>query len=578
MVDHALTDKKSTQLIESAPLRFGRRPRPFENRLIDMLRFRLLAVFAIFIGCANTEKQVSSLPNPTAQSSSANPSSPAVIDSAHDTSAALAVNPAATEKSGEPVEVLELNEDGTTDPLALLTSPIDTTIKLGLWLKSHPADKVSNVEPVGNAVISRFCRAAVVKTRLGGRTLIRSALFYIVPTPSGERLPVDTANAAQDYCDLRTIVLESEEPDLDAGKALRDSLAELIDRRLGSHVEGLPLGAGGIRGTDEGKFWKRPATSVLVATEQDAQSGGNAADSVRHPKARTLAVSYAPGSDVADFDSWEARNEKIESSRATDPLPLYTIGDSALTWAGLPAVATDLRSVFTYLRSRGPNNWTAIKPASVDVALVRALKAIHQAAPSLPPSRRAAALLAGDVAFTWTYSLPSADSGAAIRRALPSIGITLEQDPEEGSYYAHSWLWEAYRTDSTGRAGRAAFVNLIGMRWPEDNTCSGDEYKPVIEHGEAALARGDRDPLIHYYVGSAYKTIYDLAHFSPGEESDPTPFKPQAEHARLKGIEHLREALQSLRDPSIRQAAWFKGMRLILRRSGEQPEYVCFAD
>jgi hypothetical protein len=116
------------------------------------------------------------------------------------------------------------------------------------------------------------------------------------------------------------------------------------------------------------------------------------------------------------------------------------------------------------------------------------------------------------------------------------------------------------------------------MRWPDDNSCSGDEYKKVIEHGEAALARGDRNPLIHFYVGSAYKTLYDLAHFDVEEITSSKPYKTQAEPARLKGIEHLRAALESLPDRSIRREAWLKGMRLILRRSGEQPEYVCFAD
>ncbi|HET9636704.1 MAG TPA: hypothetical protein VFP26_12315, partial [Gemmatimonadaceae bacterium] len=132
--------------------------------------------------------------------------------------------------------------------------------------------------------------------------------------------------------------------------------------------------------------------------------------------------------------------------------------------------------------------------------------------------------------------------------------------------------------DSTGPAGRTAFLQLLAMRWPDDEPCDGGEYKKMIEHGEAALARGNRDPLIHFYVGSAYKTLYDLAHYDVEEITSSKPYKAQAEPARLKGIEHLRAALESLSDRSFRREAWFKGMRLILHRSGEQPEYVCFAD
>ena len=162
---------------------------------------------------------------------------------------------------------------------------------------------------------------------------------------------------------------------------------------------------------------------------------------------------------------------------------------------------------------------------------------------------------------------------------MPSLGISFEKDPEGYGYQnPRAWLWEAYHTDSTGRAGRAAFVELLGLRWPDDNSCTGNEYKGVIEHGEAALARGDDNPLIHYYVGSAYKTIYDLAHYENSEVGNPAAFKSQAESARLKAIEHLRAAVQSLPNGTTRREAWMKAMRMILHRSGEQPEYVCFSD
>jgi hypothetical protein len=220
---------------------------------IDMLRFRFLALFAIFVGCA-TEKQVSTLPNPPRQFPGKGTSS-STVDSARDTSSALAANADSSANVAEaPPEALELNYDLGSDPIAVLTTKIDTTIKLGAWLKSHPLDKVSVVEPVGNPIDDRFCRAAVVKTRIGSRTLVRSALFYIPPVPNGEALPTDTANAAADYCDLRTIVLESEETPLEGGRGLGDTLTVLIDEQLGQHADELPLAAGGISGTDKAEY------------------------------------------------------------------------------------------------------------------------------------------------------------------------------------------------------------------------------------------------------------------------------------------------------------------------------------
>jgi hypothetical protein len=100
----------------------------------------------------------------------------------------------------------------------------------------------------------------------------------------------------------------------------------------------------------------------------------------------------------------------------------------------------------------------------------------------------------------------------------------------------------------------------------------------MIEHGEAELSKGDNNPLIHFYVGSAYKSIYDWANFGTDEMVAPASVKAQAESARLKAIEHFRVALESLSEPPLRREAWTKAMRLILHRSGEQPEYVCFPD
>jgi hypothetical protein len=262
-----------------------------------------------------------------------------------------------------------------------------------------------------------------------------------------------------------------------------------------------------------------------------------------------------------------------------DRQQLYTNVDSAVAWAAIPAVATDLRSVLAYLRARDENNPKELRPAVIDAALLRALKAIHEAAPTLAPPRRAAAMLAGDIALNATFETPAADSNKAILRALPSLGLSLTENAQGyGWENPRAWLWEAYRLDSTGRAGRAAFVELLSLQWPADKSCAGNEYQRVIDHGEAALAHGDNNPLILYYVGSAYKTIYDIAHYDNEEIGRPSGTTPQSEAARLKGIEYFRAALKSLPDRTTRREAWMKAMRMMLHRSGEQPEYLCIED
>jgi hypothetical protein len=492
--------------------------------------------------------------------------------------------------SGAPAAAMPSGSaDSTSNPLDLLTSKIDTTITLGAWLKSHPGDKVGVVPPVTN-IDDPFCRSAVAKTHLLGRTLVRSALFYIPAPPKGEKLPTDTATAAAG-CELRTVVLESEEMNFPAGHALGDSIARLVDKRLGEHRDSLTFGAGGLRGLEGGKMWSGPGTSVVVGTEsvgKVASKQGKAVSneeeelptpSVHAATGKTFAVAYAPGSGAQDFDLWDARYKGQAAQRAEDQQSLYRNVDSALTWAALPAVTADLKTVLVFLRTRDVDKPGDLRPPQVDVALLRAIKAINSAAPSLPAPRRAAALLAGDVALFATLATFNADTNQTISRTLDLLGISFAPLPGENGYQnTRRWLWEAYRLDSAGRAGRAAFVELLGLRWPVTGACQVKEYARMIEQGEAELKKGNNDPLVHFYVGAAYKTIYDFANFSGGDYAPDSSVKQQSESARLKGIEHFRAALESLPNGPVRREAWMKAMQLLLRRTGEQPEYVCFED
>jgi hypothetical protein len=549
------------------------------------LLFVAIAATTVLVSC---NKPDASTPNPAGSVSRSRPDAKVVSGWTPDSvPSALSTSPASG-RSAPPTEVLALDSDSLGNPLDLLTSRIDTTVTLGAWLRSHPSDRISEIAPV-EGIRDPFCRAAVVKMELASRTLVRSALFYMPVPPKGEKLPTDTARVAEDLCVFRTLVLSSEEMDWPTGHAARDALAPLIDKRLGAHRDGLELGAGGISGTTEGRTWKGPGTTVVIAT---APSQKPVAIDVNAPEtpdttpklSRVFAVAYAPGSGVQDFDIWRSRNEQQAAQRAEDRKSLYRNADSAIVWAVLPGIAADLRTVLTYLRNRDEDKENQQRPPQVDTALLRALKATHDAAPSLPPPRRAAALLAADIALFATLPMLPADSNNALRSALTSLGITFDDLPiDQLVQNTRPWLWEAYRLDSLGRAGRVAFVELLAQGWTTRGACNeseqgGGEYARIIAHGEAALSRGDNNALIHYYVASAYKTIYDLANYGDNEYFDSNAAKPQAETARLKGIEHYRAALESLPDRVLRREAWTKAMRLILRRSGEQPEYVCFYD
>ena len=538
---------------------------------------------SIFAAC---EKPVAK----TSQSSG--PSASGVRSSIPDTTSRAPTPEDFNQTSIASAEALALNEDNSSNALDLITAKIDTTITLGAWLKSHPSDKISEVPPV-SGINDPFCRGAVAQTHLMGRSLARYALFYIPALSKAEKMPTDTARAPGDYCELRTVVLVSEEMDFSRGHTLRDSLARLIETRLGSPREGLPLGAGGVRGTQEGKVWNGPGTKVVVATgpvdrTPDPKTRGNhgeegegtvAADSAKPLVARTFAVAYVPGSGAQDFDTWESRYNAAAPQRVADQQQKYSDVDSALIWAAVPSLSSDLKTVLAFLKGRDPENISEVRPAQVDIALLRAIKTIHAVAPTLPPPRRAAALIAGEVTLFAAYGVASTDSDRKVHRTLDSLGISFARLPgENGVKNTHAWLWQAWQLDSTGRAGRAAFVRLLGLRWPMTDECSSDEYARIIQQGEAELKRGGNNPAIYFYVGSAYKSIWDFAHFENEEVGPPPSVKEQAEAARLKGIEYFRVAVQLLPQGEMRREAWAKGMQLMMRRSGEQPEYVCFPD
>jgi hypothetical protein len=267
--------------------------------------------------------------------------------------------------------------------------------------------------------------------------------------------------------------------------------------------------------------------------------------------------------------------------RHSEPRVFYQNADSAIAWAGLPKIATDLQQVLTHVRSIAGKGDTLAYPR-VDEALLRAVKGTHDIAPTLSRSRRAAALLAADIVMFAAHPYFASNSASPLRDSLKSLGMTF-------TYLAidqlvqndRPWLWEAYRLDPSGRAGHAAFVELLGNGWTTKGACKepGNEYDRIIEHGEADLRSGDTDPMVHFYVGSAYKTIFDAATVSPNDEYvDRRSFTAQAESARLKAIDHYRIALASLTDRTVRKDVWNRVMRLLLGRSGEQPEYICFYD
>lgn len=476
-------------------------------------------------------------------------------------------------------------QDSIADAIQSVAQAIDTTITLGKWMKAHPADKITEIAP-SSGVDDPFCRAAVSEMSFLGRKVTRSAGFYLPEPPPGEMLPDDTARAANELCELRTMWVTTEPMDSASAKTFADTLRGHIGQELRppEMMPRRPGRAAVIRSASR----KLPGAMVVIENERvetdfvrGVSEGEPTPAAVPSRQWQAMLVAYAPGSGVQDFESWEIRYDRRASQRAEELKSSHSNADSAMAWANVPSITADLQIVLGYLRQVNEDAPDSVRPKGVDEALLRAVKTTHDIAPSLPPARRAAALLATDIVLFAAMPMLGPDTTKPLYRTLSSSGISFDYLPIGDMYQdSRPWLWQAYQLDSLGRAGREAFAELLGSGWTTSGACKDgvDQSSRVISRGEAALRAGSMDPRVHFFVAAAYKSVFDLAHYGPNEYNDPKAYKDQEESARSKAIEHYRAALKSLPAGFMRRQAWTNAMRVLLRRSGEQPEYWCFYD
>lgn len=439
-------------------------------------------------------------------------------------------------------------------PVEIARAGIDTTISLGDWLKAHPRDSVAReyLEKRGWDGNS-FCRVAVAKSTFANRRTTRSALFHAY-LPVGERIPADTTRFAERVCYLRTIFFETEALDSAVAITLSDSITSLIESRVGRAERGIKADEGTSRTWVNGRTWRTPGTTAVIAVAAR----------------RVVILAYAPGSSLQHQDLLMARHSEAEERQAEERArggvsenPALRDADSAIAWARLPSVAADLSVMIGVRRRSEPRTLKA------DSALIRAFRVIRDTAPSLEPPRRAAALLAAEL-VRYELGFLQYNAGPQDRALFNSLhkiihGSTAEFSRDDNSFN-RAWLWEAYRLDPHGRAGHLAFVRLLKRGFRQDAECAEDVgfYNAMIERGEAYLRRGTKDPLVHFYVGVAYKSIFDLAHTDPGIWVEQPPTRSEAEAARVRAIDHLRAAFPGLRDRSMRNEAWHYAHRLLL--------------
>jgi hypothetical protein len=460
-----------------------------------------------------------------------------------------------------------------SDKLDALIGPIDTTITLGVWLKQHPDEALTDSAPNSDDHESQICAWTKSRLTIEGRRAVRWAQFNIPNPPPGETLPADGADVAARECRLRALWLQVAEPDSLRSHALARTIARIIDVKLGNSQPKLMIGAPGAANWLEPRTWQGPGTKVVLAIREleyfrNPESYENDSSKIIYPRS-VLVVAYAPFSGLDDTDdpNWDLWARHLDEDEAWERTWILDKIDSAIARVDITPIATDLRTVLKALRSS--RMFDSIPPPT-SAALVRAAGAIHDRAPALPPAQRAALLFAGDLVIQQAASALYTDTtkpAYRLYKALTAAGV--EYGPETymvGYPYTRAWLWEAYRLDSLGVTGHSALLELLAIGWHtsgacEENTGSIDR---VIERSEAAMRGGNIDPVIQYHIGRAYSARYAVASARQLQYADTQYAAQAAEEARIRGIEWLRTSLLALKPPHLRRDAWRSAVRLML--------------
>jgi len=227
--------------------------------------------------------------------------------------------------------------------------------------------------------------------------------------------------------------------------------------------------------------------------------------------------------------------------------------------------------------------------ARARVAHPQVLPVLHDwitASDALDAPHRAAALLAADQVLgseAVVFVLGQDDADPA-RRALSALGAQFVHDElNRSENYAHSWLDEARRLDSAGRAGQLATLALLRLGFNETDMCGGgkDASQRVSAAGEELL-RSVTDAAVsaevHVLAGDGYADIVALAAGAGSTYADSSAHTAAAPEARRRAIRHYRQGIALDRRSPDALNAWVEAWRLLAGLPPTSTYFFCVYD
>jgi hypothetical protein len=248
--------------------------------------------------------------------------------------------------------------------------------------------------------------------------------------------------------------------------------------------------------------------------------------------------------------------------------------------AGMPAAATN---AMTALLEK-PDYFSGQNRPD-DAQVVAAFRDWLMAVKVQPAAQQAVALIAGDRVLDF-LSHNGVPMGEAARMAMKSLGADYVHDElAGGDVYAHGLLKQAKALAPPGSAADEILLLQMERGFDETGACSAgaEEFSHVIEQGESLLAGQRTLPSstlasLHFMIGDAYATIVWLANTTDTEYHDPKKYRPIAESARSKALEHYRAAFNLEHGTPRAQRTWEEAWRLAAGLPPTSGRYYCVYD
>ena len=421
-----------------------------------------------------------------------------------------------------------------TDVAVLASQPA-----LGTWQRSHAgklelAHYETDQDPyeVDFIRLDRWCAASVSHSPA---QVVRAALFYVPSIARGASPPLPEKEDATltRACRMQAIWYETRAPvSVDAVvRELSSSWGRPNDQSTEPDIRGWALWKGIAA-------WHRAGMNVWVADDPKGWADGAGGrrlivyarrDSPRDPNFAQWLLSDAIATQVAEAAAQIAAQ------------------DSTLTAAVLKCDA-GRRTEAESLKASRLDQWL-------------------KASSSLPPPRKAAALLVADayVACTPASSQPLSRLGAEFKAGCP----------QDGPSYSHNFRDQAEKIDPQGPAGELAEISSLAYPCSVKGARSWPDL--IVEKGEKLLGEFPPDqwaPWIHFAVARAHAVKLSLAY--PGgdpEERHLQLTRAAMERERNAAVGHFERFIQQKPDAPESVFAWQEAWRLL---AGLPPSLIHF--